>query len=50
MRLTDTFVRFARSEQFGGILLIACTLISLLLANSAAGPVTSRSGICRWGR
>ena len=34
MKLTDTFIRFARSEQFGGILLLACTAVSLTLANS----------------
>jgi NhaA family Na+:H+ antiporter len=34
--LTDTFVRFARSEQFSGVLLLACTAVSLLLANSPA--------------
>ncbi|HEX6637109.1 MAG TPA: Na+/H+ antiporter NhaA [Steroidobacteraceae bacterium] len=37
MRLTDSFIRFARSEQFGGILLIACTVVSLALANSVLG-------------
>jgi NhaA family Na+:H+ antiporter len=36
MPLTDTFVRFARSEQFSGVLLLACTAVSLLLANSPA--------------
>ncbi len=34
MKLTETFIRFARSEQFGGVLLIACTALSLALANS----------------
>jgi Na+:H+ antiporter, NhaA family len=34
MALTETFKRFARSEQFAGVLLIACTAISLALANS----------------
>jgi NhaA family Na+:H+ antiporter len=34
MTLTATFLRFARSEQFAGILLIACTVLSLTLANS----------------
>jgi Na+:H+ antiporter, NhaA family len=34
MKLTSTFLRFARSEQFGGALLLACTVVSLLLANS----------------
>ncbi len=38
LRLTDAFLRFARSEQFGGILLLACTVLSLGLANSALGP------------
>lgn len=38
MNLSATFLRFARSEQFGGVLLIACTLVSLALANSASGP------------
>jgi NhaA family Na+:H+ antiporter len=36
MALTDTFIRFAKSEQFGGVLLIACTVVSLGLANSPA--------------
>lgn len=36
--LTDTFLRFIRSEQSGGVLLIACTVLSLTLANSPAGP------------
>jgi NhaA family Na+:H+ antiporter len=34
MKLTDTFAQFVRSEQFGGVLLIACTIVSLALANS----------------
>lgn len=33
-RLTQTFKQFFNSEKTGGILLIACTVISLLLANS----------------
>jgi NhaA family Na+:H+ antiporter len=32
--LTDTFKRFVKSEQSGGALLLACTVVSLLLANS----------------
>src|SRR5262245_20702673 len=52
MNLTAPFVRFAKSEQFAGILLIGCTAISLALANSplaaqyfalwhvAVGPLT----------
>jgi NhaA family Na+:H+ antiporter len=32
--LTTTFLRFAKSEQFGGILLLGCTIVSLVLANS----------------
>lgn len=35
--LSDTFRRFFGSEKAGGIVLIACTAISLLLANSPAG-------------
>jgi NhaA family Na+:H+ antiporter len=34
MTLTATFLRFAKTEQFAGILLIACTVLSLTLANS----------------
>jgi len=36
-RLSQTFKQFFDSEKAGGILLIACTVISLLLANSALG-------------
>ena len=32
--LTDTFNRFVKSEQFGGALLLGCTVVSLALANS----------------
>jgi NhaA family Na+:H+ antiporter len=32
--LSATFVRFAKSEQFAGVLLIGCTVVSLVLANS----------------
>ena len=35
--LSRTFQRFFSSKKAGGIILIACTLLSLLLANSAAG-------------
>jgi NhaA family Na+:H+ antiporter len=34
MNLSGTFTRFVRSEQFGGALLLACTMASLTLANS----------------
>jgi Na+:H+ antiporter, NhaA family len=34
MSFSDTFTRFSRSEQFGGVLLLACTIVSLALANS----------------
>jgi NhaA family Na+:H+ antiporter len=34
--LSATFVRFAKSEQFAGILLLGCTVLSLALANSPA--------------
>ncbi|PLC49121.1 Na+/H+ antiporter NhaA [Pollutimonas subterranea] len=36
-RLSQTFKQFFDSEKAGGILLIACTVISLLLANSPLG-------------
>jgi NhaA family Na+:H+ antiporter len=36
MTLTETFKRFAKSGQFGGVLLLACTVVSLALANSPA--------------
>lgn len=36
-RLSNTFKRFFESEKAGGILLIVCTAISLLLANSPVG-------------
>jgi NhaA family Na+:H+ antiporter len=36
--LSRSFARFFTSQKAGGIVLIACTLLSLLLANSAAGP------------
>jgi NhaA family Na+:H+ antiporter len=32
--LSTVFLRFAKSEQFAGVLLIACTALSLTLANS----------------
>lgn len=35
--LSHTFQRFFASQKAGGIVLIACTLVSLLLANSAVG-------------
>ncbi len=36
--LTETFVRFSESEKAGGFVLAACTVLSLLIANSALGP------------
>lgn len=36
-QLTDLLRRFLRSESKSGFILIACTLVSLLLANSAIG-------------
>jgi len=36
--LSITFQQFFDSEKSGGLLLIACTLISLAIANSPAGP------------
>jgi len=34
MKLHQTFRRFVQSEQFGGVLLLGCTVVSLVLANS----------------
>jgi NhaA family Na+:H+ antiporter len=34
MKLHQTFRRFIQSEQSGGVLLLVCTVVSLLLANS----------------
>ena len=42
MNLTDTFARFVKSEQFGGVLLLGCTIVSLLLANSPFGAALPR--------
>lgn len=36
--LTDTFNRFFDSEKTSGLILIACTILSIALANSALGP------------
>ena len=37
LSLSNTFSKFVDSEKSGGILLIVCTLISLMLANSPIG-------------
>lgn len=37
-RLSKTFEAFFHSEKTGGLLLLACTLVSLVVANSALGP------------
>ncbi len=37
MKLTKLFSEFSNSEKAGGVVLIICTVISLLLANSAFG-------------
>src|SRR4051812_41419393 len=34
MRRSETFANFVKSEQFGGVLLLGCTIVSLALANS----------------
>lgn len=36
-RLSNTFQRFFESEKAGGVLLIVCTVVSLILANSPIG-------------
>ncbi|RAW01552.1 Na+/H+ antiporter NhaA [Pseudochryseolinea flava] len=38
MKLTKLFNDFFHSEKSGGIILIICTIISLVLANAALGP------------
>ena len=40
-KLSDTFNRFFDSEQAGGNLLIVCTVLSLVIANSFLGPTYS---------
>ncbi len=37
MKLTHLFKEFTESEKASGIVLVACTIVSLLLANSAVG-------------
>jgi len=37
-RLTHTFKKFFESGKSGGIVLIVCTVLSMLVANSALGP------------
>lgn len=37
MQLTKLFQGFFESEKIGGLLLLSCTIVSLLLANSAWG-------------
>jgi len=49
MKLTETFTRFARSEQFGGALLVVCTIVSLTLANSPAAGAWSALWHARLG-
>jgi NhaA family Na+:H+ antiporter len=36
--LSRTFTAFFDSEKVGGLLLIICTLVSLVIANSPVGP------------
>ena len=36
--LSDTYKAFFHSEKSGGLLLVACTIVSLLVANSTLGP------------
>jgi NhaA family Na+:H+ antiporter len=37
MRLTRLFTHFFNSEKAGGLILVACTLVSLLIANTSLG-------------
>lgn len=41
MKATKLFLEFFNSEKAGGLVLIACTAISILIANSAMGPTYS---------
>ena len=41
--ISNTFNRFVESEKAGGILLIGCTIISLLLANSPVAETDRKS-------
>lgn len=43
MTLTRTFVRFFESERLGGIVLLACTIAAIAIANSALGAGYSAS-------
>lgn len=36
--LSNTYIAFFQSEKSGGLLLVACTIVSLLVANSTLGP------------
>ncbi len=36
-RLSNTLIRFVDSEKASGIMLLSCTILSLVLANSAIG-------------
>ena len=38
LTFSKTFQDFVRSEKSGGLLLVACTILALALANSTAGP------------
>ncbi|HKQ30201.1 MAG TPA: Na+/H+ antiporter NhaA, partial [Burkholderiales bacterium] len=37
-QLSNTFTKFFDSERSGGVLLIVCTALSLVIANSPVGP------------
>lgn len=39
MRLTKLFKEFFRSEQFSGVILMLCTFLSIIIANSSLGEV-----------
>jgi Na+:H+ antiporter, NhaA family len=38
LALTRTFVRFFESEKAGGVVLLACTIVAIAIANSPLGP------------
>lgn len=42
MEITRTLSRFIQSEKSGAVVMIGCTILSIALANSAAGPAYSQ--------
>ncbi len=49
MKLTKLFTEFFESERTGGIVLLACTVLSLLLANVVLGATYTDFWHTKWG-